>query len=203
MYAPRKIVCLETYWSDHKGRVFQNTSVRPFLEALGSHFDPPIRIAHRFVDTFAHLSHYVARPDGLFWRDAEVFDAPVFYLSFHGSPGTLLSALENVGAETLCKAFEQWGASYENLVYFGACRVFEDAAGEAFARAFLASSRCRAIIGYTASIDWLDSMMADLLFLKRFFSSEAPWENLRAIHNSVVSDFAPARALGYTLRTQA
>lgn len=39
---PLKIVCLET-WGDHQTRLFQNTSVRPFLEALGSQFYPPIR----------------------------------------------------------------------------------------------------------------------------------------------------------------
>lgn len=173
--------------------------MRPFLEALGSHFEPPIKIAHRFVDSMAQLSHYVAHPDGLFWRDAEVFDAPVFYLSFHGGPGELRSALENVGAATLCKAFEKWGAAYDNLVYFGACSVFAGEAGRRFARDFLAASGCRAIVGYTRDIDWIDSMMTDLLFLKRFFSAADPWAELRRIHASVIADFAPARALGYEL----
>jgi hypothetical protein len=58
--APRKIVCLETYWGDHDVRLFQNTSVRPFLEALSSRFDPPIQIAHRFVESMAQLSSYTS-----------------------------------------------------------------------------------------------------------------------------------------------
>lgn len=197
--APRKIVCLETYWGDHKGSLFQKTSVLPFLEVLAAHFDPPIRVAHRFVDSMAHLSHYTARPAGLLWRDADVFDAPVFYLSFHGSPGTLLSSLESIGADTLCKAFEGWGRQYRNLVHFGACSVLAGRSGRKFARDFLAASQCQAITGYTTDVDWVDSMLTDLLFLRRFFLDADPWANLQSIHKSIRADFAPARRLGYEL----
>jgi hypothetical protein len=197
--APRKIVCLETYWGDHNVRLFQNRSVLPFLEALSSLFDPPLRVAHRFVDTLQHLSHYTARPEGLLWRDAEAFDAPVFYLSFHGSPGTLRSSLERIGPEHLLKAFEGWGGSYANLVYFGACSVFAGREGRKFARDFLAASRCRAVLGYSTDVDWTDSMVTDLLFLQRFFRDADPWTNLKAIHASVLRDFGRARSLGYEL----
>jgi hypothetical protein len=33
----------------------------------------------------------------------------------------------------------------------------------------------------------------------RFCADPAPWKNLRAIHASVLADFAPARTLGYVL----
>lgn len=197
--APRKIVCLETYWGDHRGRLFHNTSVLPFLQALGSHFDPPIRIAHRFVESIAHLTNYLAYPEGLCWRDSDVFDAPVFYLSFHGSPGAIRSSLEQVGAVALCKAFEGWGGDYDNLVYFGACSVFAGDEGRRFARDFLAASRCRAIVGYTTDVDWMESMLTDLLFLRRFFVSDDPWTNLNAIHAGVLRNFLPAQDLGYEL----
>lgn len=198
--APRKIVCLETYWGDHNVSLFQKTSVLPFLEALGAHFDPSIRIAHRFVDSMAQLERYTARPDGLLWRDAETFDAPVFYLSFHGTPGTLRSSLGDIGADTLCRAFEGWGRKYRNLVHFGACSVLAGPEGRAFARAFLAASHCQAITGYTTDVDWIDSMLTDVLFLRRFFRDPDPWSNLRKIHRSVRADFAPARRLGFELR---
>ena len=199
--APRKIVCLETYWSDHKVHLFQNTSVRPFLEALSAHFDPPLRIAHRFVASTAQLSNYTAMPDGLLWRDIEVFDTPLYYLSFHGSPGRLRSSLSRIGARALCNAFRQWGGQYPNLVYFGACSVFAGRAGRKFVRDFLAASGCRGIVGYTTDIDWLDSMIIDMLFIRRFFVDPDPWANLKQIHQSVLDDFAPARQLGYLLCT--
>lgn len=196
---PRKIVCLETYWGDHKGRLFHDTSVLPFLQALGSHFDPPLRIAHRFVESVTHLASYVRYPDGLCWRDSEVFDAPVFYLSFHGSPATIRSSLENVGAQVLCESFAGWGGKYDNLVYFGACSVFAGPEGQHFAREFLAASRCRAVLGYTTDVDWMDSMMTDLLFLRRFFAHDEAWLNLATIYDSVIADFGPARRLGFEL----
>ena len=199
--APRKIVCLETYWSDHKVHVFQNTSVRPFLDALSVHFDPPLRIAHRFVSSAAQLSSYTGFPDGLLWRDPEVFDTPFYYLSFHGSPGRLRSTMQRIGARALCSAFKQWGGQYPNMVNFGACSVFAGRTGRKFARDFLAASACRGTLGYTTDIDWIDSMIIDMLFIRRFFLDPDPWANLRQIHQSVLDDFAPARALGYVLYT--
>jgi hypothetical protein len=196
---PRKIVCLETNWGDHNVRLFQHRSVRPFLEVLGAQFDPPLAIAHRFVDSLAQLSFYTARPDGLLWRDPEGFDAPVFYLSFHGAPGALRSAAEQIGAGALCAAFEGWGRQYSNLIYFGACSVFAGRTGKAFARRFLEASGTRAVIGYRTDVDWVESMVTDMLFMRRFFSDTDPWTNLRAIHDSVRADFAPARRLGYEM----
>ena len=197
--APRKIVCLETYWGDHRGRLFHDTSVLPFLRALGGYFDPPVRIAHRFVESLSHLSNYVRYPDGLCWRDDEAFDAPIYYLSFHGSPGAIRSTLERLEGRILCESFQAWGGKYDNLVHFGACSVFAGPEGQQFARDFLEASRCRAILGYTTEIDWMESMLTDLLFLRRFFLDADPWANLPAIYQSVIADFAPARRLGYEL----
>jgi hypothetical protein len=199
--APRKIVCLETYWGDYKGQLFQSTSVRPFLEALATHFNPPLRIAHRFVESSAQLAHYTGFPDGLLWHDPEVFDTPFYYLSFHGSPATLRGTLERMNAETLCAAFAGWGGQFPNLVHFGACSVFAGREGRDFARDFLARSGCRGITGYTTEIDWIDSMVIDLLFIRRFFADADPWTNLKRIHESVLGDFAPARQLGFVLYT--
>jgi hypothetical protein len=200
--APRKIICLETYWGDHNVRLFEDTSVRPFLDALSTQFDPSIRVAHRFVESIAQLSNYTAYPDGLLWRDPETFNAPVFYLSFHGSPGSLRSSLEKIDAGKLCEAFEDFGGQYRNLVHFGACSVFAGRARRKFARDFLAASKCRAVLGYSTDIDWMDSMMTDLLFLRRFFNDADPWKNIRKIHRGVLADFAPARQLGYELHTR-
>lgn len=55
------------------------------------------------------------------------------------------------------------------------------------------------MLGYTTDVNWMDSMLTDLLFLRRFYADADPWKNLRAIHESVLADFAPARSLGHTL----
>ncbi len=200
--APRKLLCLETYWSDHGARAFSSESVQPFFQGLAAQLDPPLRIAHRFVESPAQFLAYTRRRGGLLWRDPEIFDAPVYYLSFHGSPGTVRTALARLGPARLCKAFEGWGRAYDNLVYFAACSVLAGSAGRRFAEQFLERSGCRAVVGYTADVDWIESMLTDLLFLQRFYGDAAPWRNLRAIHESVLTDFAPAHRLGFTLYTR-
>ena len=196
--APRKLVCLETYWGDHKARLFRAPSVLPFFEGLSAQLDPPLRIAHRHVDSLEQLLAYSRYKKGLLWRDRETFDTPVYYLSFHGAPGKLGTALAKIGSKALCRAFTGWGA-YDNLVDFGACSVFKGARGERFAREFLKASGCRAVLGYTTDVAWMGSMVADLLMLQRFYADANPWKNLRKIHASVLEDYAPARRLGLTL----
>jgi hypothetical protein len=197
--APRKLVCLETYWSDRQVQAFRERSVRPFFEGLAAQLEPPLAVAHRFMDTPSQLVSYTKYKNGLLWRDPETFDTPVYYLSFHGSPGKIHTALAKIGPAALCRAFAGWGKAYDNLVYFGACSVFRGKRGENFARRFLRTSKCRAVAGYTTDVNWMDSMLTDLLFLRRFYADPDPWKNLRAIHDSVLADFAPARALGHVL----
>jgi hypothetical protein len=197
--APRKLVCLETCWSDRDARVFRERSVRPFFDGLAAQFEPPLAIAHRFAESAARLRAYTRRRGGLLRRDPEAFDAPVFYLSYHGSPGKLHTSPARMGPAALCRAFAAWGRSHDNLVYFGACSVLAGGRGARFAREFLRVSRCRAIVGYAADIDWMESMLTDLLFLRRFYSDRDPWANLRALHEAVLADFAPARRLAFTL----
>lgn len=122
-------------------------------------------------------------------------------LSFHGSPGSLRSSLEWISADALCNAFRGWGGQHPNLVHFGACRIFAGRDGRQFARDFLTASGCRAVLGYTTDVDWVESMLIDLLFIRRFFGDTDPWTNLKQIHESVLDDFAPARRLGYVLFT--
>jgi hypothetical protein len=192
---PRKLVCLESAWDDS---VFQARSVRGFLEALGPLARPPLRVAHRFIESAAHLAHWARSPNGLLWRDPDAWDAPVFYLAFHGSPGTVRSALEQIGPQALCEAFAGFGG-YKCLLYFSACSILRGATGRRFARNMLEASGARAVIGYTTDVGWMNSLVVDLLFLYRFYTHEDPWAGLPEIFASVVKDFRPARKMGYTL----
>lgn len=74
MKAPRKIVCLESYWDE---QMFQHFSVKAFLDGMAPLVHPPLTVAHRFVDSGAGLAYYLRRPGGLMWREKELFDAPV------------------------------------------------------------------------------------------------------------------------------
>ncbi len=159
---------------------------------------PPLTVAHRFVESQAGLAYYAKRPDGVLWRSEELFDTPVYYLAFHGRPGGVRSLLDRIEAEALCDAFAGYG-SYRNLAYFACCNVLRGEKGRRFARQFLKTSRMRAVIGYTTTVDWMASLVCDMLFLHRFYRDPSPWRNLRRIFGSVLRDYPPARRLGYTL----
>jgi hypothetical protein len=200
MKAPPKLVCLESYWNEKLSQTF---SVKGFFEAMAPLVHPPLTVAHRFVESQDGLEYYAKRPGGVLWRQAELFDAPVYYLAFHGRPDAVSSILGRIGAERLCEAFAGYGeGGYRNLVYFAACSVLHGRAGERFARDFLAATRVRAVLGYATRVDWMASLVADMLFLYRFYSDPAPWRNLKRIFNSVQRDYPPARRLGHVLFTR-
>lgn len=193
--APAKLVCLETYWND---KLFQGVSVKGFLDAMAPLLHPPLTIAHRFVESEGGLAYYLKRPGGVMWRQSELFDAPVYYLAFHGRPAGITSLTGRISAERLCEAFSGYGG-YDNLVYFAACSVLRGERGLRFAREFLRRTGVRAVIGYTTRVDWMDSLVADLLFLHRFYRDPSPWHSLRRIFASVQRDYPRARRLGHTL----
>ena len=200
MKAPPKLVCLETYWND---RLFQSFSVKGFFEAMAPLLHPPLMLAHRFVESPAGLAYYARRPSGVMWRQAELFDAPIYYLAFHGKPGRMISLNGDIHGLELITAFEGYGRGYKNLVYFAACSVLRGAPGRSFARDFLKKTGVRALVGYTKRVDWMASLVADMLFLHRFYSDPSPWRNLRRIFNSVQRDYPRARALGHVMITKA
>lgn len=192
---PAKLVVLESYWDN---RLFQTMSVKGFFESMGPLHDPPLQLAHRFVESQRGLAHYTAAPDGLLWRDPGAADAPICYLAFHGAPSEVKSVLESIGEQHLCEAFKDYG-SQPKLVYFAACSVLQGRTGEQFAKKFLEASCCRAVLGYTTNVNWMLSLVTDMLFLHRFYRDEDPWKNLKKIFQSVIDDFKPAGDIGWTL----
>jgi hypothetical protein len=192
---PRKLICLESSWDE---RVFKNLSVKGFFDSLRPLIRPPLQIEHRFIESSKHLAHYLRRPDGILWVDPSAWDVPIFYLAFHGSPGSVQSVLEQIGPDELCEAFAGYGA-YPNLIYFGSCSVLEGAKGKKFAGDLLRASGSRAVIGYKKDVNWMDSMVVDLLFLYRFYTSLHTWNKLRETFESVQRDFKLARKMGYIL----
>lgn len=159
---------------------------------------PPLTLAHRFVESEAGLAYYTRRPGGVVWRQRELFDTPVYYLAFHGRPAGVRSLLGGISGRRLCEAFEGYGG-YPNLVYFAACSVLRGARGARFAKEFLKATGVRALVGYTRRVDWMASLVADMLFLHRFYADPAPWRNLKRIFASVQRDYPLARRLGHTL----
>ena len=200
MKAPSKIVCLEAYWDE---RMFQHFSVKGFLDGMAPLVHPPLTVAHRFVDTHAGLAYYLRRPEGLMWRQKELFDAPVFYLAFHGRAASVRTPVERIAGEQLIEAFAGYGkGGYRNLVYFAACNVFRGKRGLDFARQFVKKTGVQAVVGYATPVPWMASLVCDMLFLHRFYNDPAPWKNLQRIFRSVHRDYPAARRLQHMLITR-
>ena len=200
MKAPAKIVSLEAYWNEE---MFQDFSVKRFLEGMAPLVHPPLTVAHRFVDSAAGLAYYLRRPGGLMWRQKELFNAPVFYLAFHGRPASVRTPVERIDGDALMEAFSGYGDNgYRNLVYFAACNVFRGKRGLAFAKEFVKKTRVQAVVGYATPVGWMASLVCDLLFLHRFYNDPSPWKNLRKIFNSVHRDYPAARRLKHILITR-
>jgi hypothetical protein len=192
---PSKLVCLESAWDEG---TFHVPSVKGFLDALSPLIEPPLRVAHRFIESAKHLARFTRHPDGALWADPHAWDSPIFYLAFHGAPGSVESVLDRIESRDLCDAFSGYGG-YDCLIYFGSCGVLRGSKGRKFAQELLVASGVRAVIGYTEDIDWMDSLAADLLFLYRFYSHADSWNGLSEIFDSVVRDFRPAQKMGFTL----
>jgi len=183
--------------------MFRDFSVKTFLEGMAPLVDPPLTVAHRFVDSAAGLAYYLRRPGGLMWRQKELFDAPVYYLAFHGRPASVRTLVERIESDALMEAFAGYGDNgYRNLVYFAACNVFRGKRGLDFARRFVKETRVEAVLGYATPVDWMESLVCDLLFLHRFYRDPSPWKNLRRIYRSVQCDFPAARRLKHILITR-
>ncbi|MBK8563104.1 MAG: hypothetical protein IPN76_07075 [Saprospiraceae bacterium] len=178
--------------------MFGKLAVKIFLEALSPLMRKSLQFAHRFVESHRGLKHYTAKPNGLLWTDPLSFDTPVFYIAMHGEPGSVVSVLDKIGPDELCSSFEGYGI-YPNLIYFGACSVFKGTKGKKFANDFLKASGSNAVIGYTEDIDWMKSLIIDLLFLQKFYNDPEPWKNLQKIFDSVIDEYKPAKSLGYSI----
>lgn len=194
--APNKIICLESYWDSDK--IFNNLTVKPFLEALKPLIRGSLQIGHRYVESIQGLKHYTQYPNGVLWNDVATFDNPFFYLAFHGFSTGIHSVLDEINSQVLYDAFNGFGV-YPNVIYFSSCGVFKGVKGKAFANKFLKSSDNHAILGYTEDVDWIDSILIDLMFIERFYFDQNPWKNMKNIYDSIINDYKPASKLGFSL----
>src|SRR4051812_49699770 len=99
--------------------MFQDFSVKKFLEGMAPLVHPPLIVAHRFVDSAAGLAYYLRKPGGGMWRQKELFDAPVYYLAFHGPPAAVRTPVERIESDALMEAFSGYGGErYSQLFFF-------------------------------------------------------------------------------------
>lgn len=191
---PKRIVCLEGYWDDDD--VFDRSSVRPFLEGLADARGDLV-VAHRRVDSLESLERIAT---STLWEDRAAWDTPLYYLAFHGRKGRLSLSEDEAGLSALRRYFEDYGA-FPHILYFGSCSTLGGRSGEKLANQLLEHADSRAIIGYEKNVDWVRSMLVDLLFVQKFFDDDDPWNRLPDIHQSVLDELPFAHDLGFRIFT--
>ena len=93
-----------------------------------------------------------------------------------------MNLLGRIDADALCAAFADYGA-YDNIAYFACCNVLREEEGAALRARLSQASGMRAVIGYATTVDWMASLVADMLFLHRFYRDPSPGEACGASSN--------------------
>jgi hypothetical protein len=176
------IFCLEGPWTS---QLTERSSVQPLLELLGRRNQ--IEYLYDRVHTKAELLHLIRK-----WPQKQYDGYGIGYLAFHGSPGTIHLARENVTLDEL--GVELKGKLRGKVVHFGSCEVFDLPRREL--EAFRTVTGAKAITGYREPVDWMQSAAFDLLF----FDSFAYRVHMDAIESDVRSQAGGlARALKFTV----
>ncbi len=145
------IFCLEGEWSS---KLTDRSSVEPLLKTLEQ--VGRIDYIYRRVTTFDALVEQVQR-----WGQKQYRSYAVGYFAFHGSPGFLHSGRRRVSLSDLGDMLR--GTCRGKMLYFGACETID--IGRREVDAFRQVTGARAVMGFTHSVDWLESAAFDLLLL--------------------------------------
>jgi len=159
------------------------------LRGLAAHWSPagggaPFMI-RRAAASYTRRGGPLARPS--------TFEPPVYYLSFTARPAKFTRVARSPGGAV--PRLRRLGQGYDNWC------ISRPAACSRAGRAS-ASARLPAQLGLRASgrlhhdVNWMDSMLTTCCSAP-LLCPPNPWRKPRQIHDSVLEDFAPARALGH------
>ena len=129
-------------------------SVRPLVKFLEESHN--IRSIYKDVGTREELFLYLNR-----WLQRRYKEYPIGMFAFHGTAGALHLGRQKVTLDEL--AAEINGQATGRILYFGSCDTLKipDQEIERFRRA----TRARAVVGYTKSVDFLESAAFELLLI--------------------------------------
>lgn len=153
------VFCLEGEW-DHDS-LESRLSVRPLLELLEM-LKVSSGTIHRDVATRSELEHYLNR-----WTEDTESSYTVAYLAFHGTPGGIALASEDVTLAELAAYLGQGAKG--RTIFVGSCGTLD--APESELREFCRSTGVRGLVGYVNDVDWEKSAAFDILVLSQLLQS--------------------------------
>lgn len=156
-----KIFCLEGEWEKSLKPKYSVESYLKYLdEILG------IRYIYRKVNSPDSLRKYLKA-----LKRNEYEDYKMVYLAFHGKTSQI--ELDHIDALNLDQLAEIAGDSFNNrIIHFGSCRTL--LGSETRLLEFKKSTGAIMISGYTKSVDFFDSSLLDMAYLKKIVSYKDP-----------------------------
>ena len=179
------IYCLEGEWDQP---VKDSQSVLPILDLL-KRLDY-LDYVHRHVLTKRDLKHQLRK---VLKTAASTF--PVIYIACHGSEEGLDLGLDDITLSELATMME--GRLVDRVLHLGACSAMQR--DDVDLRELARRTGARAVVGYEADVDWLESASFDLLVLGRLADggrSDAIFNFLRRQNDSL------AKTLGLVVATK-
>ena len=154
------VFCIEGRWS---ASLKDTKTVRPLLDLAGV----VEKIDFLHVAVLTRESFEVAVRT---WHQKQYSKYSVGYFALHGTRGRLLVGRQTVSLRELGEMLR--GVCKGRVLYFGSCETLGVADEEI--DEFRRTTGARAVIGYTKSIDWLESSAFDLLLLKAATDYQRP-----------------------------
>lgn len=179
------VYCLEGEWDT---KVKDAQSVLPILDLL-KRLDY-LDYVHRHVLTTRDVEHQLRK---VLRTAPSTF--PVIYVACHGGEEGLDLGLDEMSLPELARMTE--GRMKDRVLHLGACSAMRRADDEL--RELARRTGARAVIGYEADVDWLESASFDLLVLGRLADggrSDAIFNFLRRQNDSL------AKSLGLVVATK-
>ena len=146
------VFCLEGEW---ESRLTDRSTVRPILDLLDGR--QIIRVIHKDVATPDELGHYLNK-----WLQKQYASFDIGYLAFHGSPGVLFLGRKKLELEHLADLIA--GRGNGRVLYFGSCSTLD--IPKKRIDEFLQSTKLKAVCGYRADVEWLESAAFELLLIE-------------------------------------
>jgi hypothetical protein len=150
--APPGVFCIEGGWSRH---LADRSSVRPLLELLEN--QGCVTFIHRDAGTPGEFEFYLNK-----WVQRGYDRYALAYFAFHGDPGGLWIGRYWYTLEKLAELLR--GRCAGLVLYFGSCSTLDIDDDEL--AWFRRVTKARAVCGYNADVDWLESAAFELLLIQ-------------------------------------
>ncbi|QYH40000.1 hypothetical protein GYM62_14835 [Algoriphagus sp. NBT04N3] len=157
----KKIFCLEGEWEKSLKPKY---SVESYLNYLDEAFG--IGYIYRKVNSADSLGKYLTT-----LKKKEYEKYQVVYLAFHGDRS--LIELDHSDSLNLIQLAELVGESLQGkIIHFGSCKTL--LGSEAKLLEFKKSTRAKLVSGYTKRVDFFESSLLDMAYLKKIMAYKDP-----------------------------